>query len=191
MFFQPERQLALTDSLFLAQGDMYFSHMQTLTISVNMVGVMGKGLAARAKYQFPDVYVSYQDLCKRKTLQIGRPALVKRESSLADQLSEVPVETDYGTWFLLFATKRHWKEDSKIEYIVSGLDWLKQNYKSLGITSLALPALGCGLGNLDWKAVGPLMCSVVKDFDIKVCIYLPTEKPVEAKYLTPEYLLGR
>jgi O-acetyl-ADP-ribose deacetylase (regulator of RNase III) len=189
MFFQPDWQRALTDKLFLAQGDMFFSRMQTLTISVNVRGVMGKGLASRAKYQFPDVYVRYQDLCKQKKLQAGKPALVVRESSLMSELAETPYENGISTWFLLFPTKKHWKEDSKIEYVIDGLSWLEQNYKNLKIQSLALPALGCGLGNLEWKDVGPIMCSTVAKFDIPVCVYLPTEKPTEKEYLTREFLL--
>ena len=54
---------------------MFFSKMQTLTISVNIVGVMGKGIASRARYQFPDVFVYYQDLCKRKELKMGTPVV--------------------------------------------------------------------------------------------------------------------
>ena len=59
MFFEPTSRIELTQQLVLVKGDMFFSRMHTLTVSVNCVGVMGKGLASRAKYQFPDVYVLY------------------------------------------------------------------------------------------------------------------------------------
>lgn len=152
---------------------------------------MGKGLASRAKYQFPDVYVRYQDFCKQKKLRVGLPALIKTEMSLFSELSEI--STDYSSpsnWFLLFATKQHWRENSKLEYLVDGLHWLSEHYKKEGITSLALPALGCGLGHLSWAEVGPLMCNVLKNFDIPVCIYLPAEKKLSAEHLSPTYLLG-
>ena len=45
MFFLPVRRSRITSNLFLAEGDLFFSRMQTLTVSVNTVGVMGKGLA--------------------------------------------------------------------------------------------------------------------------------------------------
>jgi hypothetical protein len=61
MFFQPTWRSTLTQHMSLVEGDLFFSNMQTLTVSVNTVGIMGKGLASRAKYQFPDVYVIYQD----------------------------------------------------------------------------------------------------------------------------------
>jgi hypothetical protein len=55
------------------------------------------------------------------------------------------------------------------------LKWIQDNYKQQGIKSLAMPALGCGLGNLQWQDVGPLMCKFLKELDIQVCIYLPTD----------------
>ncbi len=60
MFFLPSRLIEITSQLSITDGDMFFLRMQTLTISVNCMGIMGKGLASHAKWQFPDVYVQYQ-----------------------------------------------------------------------------------------------------------------------------------
>jgi len=193
MFFQPRKRYHLTGNLYLVDGDMFFSQMQTLTISVNVVGIMGKGLASRAKYQFPDVYVFYQDICRQKVLKMGRPHLYKRETSLDRQLADDPSslpDLNTNKWFLLFPTKRHWRESSDISGIEEGLQWVRSNYKAEGIQSLAIPALGCGLGNLDWRDVGPLMCRYLADLEIQVAIYLPQEQQVVPEYLTREFLLG-
>jgi O-acetyl-ADP-ribose deacetylase (regulator of RNase III) len=190
LFFQPEILKKISHNISLAKGDMFYSKLQTLTISVNTVGVMGKGLASTSKYQFPDVYVAYQDLCKSKKLRVGKPAIIKREVVLSDIYAEMDHGAQKGTWFLLFPTKAHWRDDSKIEYIVDGMGWLDQHYKKEGIESLALPALGCGLGNLEWKQVAPVICSVVKHWDIQTCIYLPNESTIPDEYLQPEFLLG-
>ena len=56
--------------------------------------------------------------------------------------------------------------------------------------SLAMPALGCGLGGLDWKVVGPLMCKYLHGIGIDVAIYLPREHPVPRQYLTESHLLA-
>lgn len=192
MFFLPSRRWMLTSNLSLAEGDLFFSHMQTLTVSVNTVGVMGKGLASRAKYQFPRVYVHYQDLCHSGKLKIGKPQLYKRELPLEHELADVPETlSNYNSqkWFLLFPTKRHWKERADIKGIEEGLQWLAGNYKKEGIKSLAIPALGCGLGKLDWRDVGPLMCSYLKTFDISVAIYLPTERKFDKALRTKEFLI--
>jgi O-acetyl-ADP-ribose deacetylase (regulator of RNase III) len=194
MFFIPARRYLITESLFLAEGDMFFSNMQTLTVSVNTVGIMGKGLASRAKYQFPDVYVVYQDACRKKWLKMGKPYLYKREASFDDELIDEPgtVKTPNGVkWFLFFATKRHWRDNSDLNGIEEGLRWVAKNHVIEGIKSIALPALGCGLGNLDWKDVGPVMCRHLAELGIPVAIYLPREKEIPQKFLTPEYLLDK
>ncbi|GIV86884.1 MAG: Appr-1-p processing protein [Chloroflexus sp.] len=193
MFFEPRQRGRITDNLFWADGDMFFSHMQTLTISVNTVGVMGKGLASRAKYQFPDVYVVYQDVCRDKRLVMGKPYLYKREASLDNDLADEPLSLpnpNANKWFLLFPTKNHWREVSDPAGIEKGLQWLVENYKTKGIQSLAIPALGCGLGRLDWKEIGPLMCRYLSQMEIQVALYLPQEKPIASEFLTKEFLLG-
>jgi hypothetical protein len=192
MFFLPNRAYNLTPRLNLFEGDMFFSRNQTVTVSVNTVGVMGKGVASRAKYQFPDVYVYYQDLCRSKKLKMGQPQIYKRESSMDYDLADEPQSLTEGNlqkWFLLFPTKRHWREMSDINGIEDGLGWLISNYKQEGIKSLAMPALGCGLGKLEWKDVGPLMCKYLSRMDIDVAIYLPAEKIIPTEYFEAKYLL--
>jgi len=51
-----KNKIFLTNNLSLVSGDMFLSKMQTITITVNTVGVMGKGVALTAKNLFPDMY---------------------------------------------------------------------------------------------------------------------------------------
>ncbi|NEQ70115.1 MAG: macro domain-containing protein [Symploca sp. SIO2D2] len=196
-FFQPDWKARVADNLAVVKGDMFCSRMQTLTITVNCVGVMGKGLALTAKDRFPDIYVRYQDLCKKKQITPGKPCLYKRESSVFDELydEDLPIEAaedKFQTWFLFFPTKNHWRNKSNIGDIERGLQWLVENYQVQGIQSLAVPALGCGLGGLDWFRVGPLMCKyLVLMKDIQVVIYLPIEREIPSEHLTPEFLLSQ
>lgn len=193
IFFQPYRVIKLTPNLSVVDGDMFFSRMQTLTVSVNTVGIMGKGLASRAKYFFPDLFVHYQELCRKRTLRMGRPYLYKRESSLDYQLADEPQtlsNANLETWLLLFPTKNHWRDRADIHGIEEGLRWLQNHYRRLGIKSLAVPSLGCGLGQLDWQEVGPLLCRYLVKLDIPVHVYLPVEKKVPEELLTKEFLLG-
>ena len=192
LFFLPSRQIPLTDNLLLVEGDMFFSRMQTLTISVNTVSVMGKGLASRAKYQFPDLYVKYQDLCKSKILNMGKPYLYKREESLdfvlADE-SEKLTNLNLQTWFLLFPTKTDWRKIADSRGIEEGLKWLVAHYEKEGIKSLAIPALGCGLGWLSWGSVGPMLCKHLAKLKIRVNLYLPLERKIPDEQLSKDFLL--
>lgn len=194
LFFLPSRQIPLTETLSLVESDMFFSRMQTLTISVNTLGVMGKGLASRAKYQFPDVYVKYQDLCKNKILKMGKPYLYKREESLdfilADEAEKL-TNLNLQTWFLLFPTKTDWRKMADLRGIEEGLKWLVGQYRNEGIKSLAIPALGCGLGWLPWGVVGPILCTYLKQLAIPVSLSLPLERKIPEEQLKPDFLLNK
>jgi hypothetical protein len=75
IFFKPSYKARVGKNISLVEGDMFFSGMQTITVSVNLQGIMGKGLASRAKYQFPDVYVYYQDACRARRITATKPAI--------------------------------------------------------------------------------------------------------------------
>ncbi len=191
-FFAPDYEYPLTEYLSLLKGDMFFSGMQTLTVSVNTKGVMGKGLASRAKYQFPDVYIYYQDYCKSKKLGLGHPVIYKREASLDKELADTPSQIDKPnnyTWFLLFATKGDWRNNADIDGIIAGLKWLVNNYEKEGIKSLAIPALGCGLGRLEWKEMGPILCKYLSKLKIPVQLYIPAERHIPDEQLSKSFLL--
>ena len=193
IFFRADFAQKIGQKISLVRGDMFFSQMQTLTVSVNLQGIMGKGLASRAKYQFPDVYVAYQDMCRFKRLTASQPCLYKREASLDEELADQtdgPIKTpNAAKWFLLFATKRRWQENSRLEDIEAGLEWFRRNFEKEKVKSIAFPALGCGLGGLPWSEVGPLMCRKLHDIGIDVAIYLPQETKTNPEHLTEDYLL--
>ena len=55
-----------------------------------------------------------------------------------------------------------------MEYVESGLEYLVKNYDKLGIKSVAIPALGCGLGGLKWEEVKEKILSILSEIDDKV-----------------------
>ena len=194
LFFQPQRRIEIGDNILLVDGgDIFFSELQTLAVTVNLQGVMGKGLALRAREQFSDVYVEYEKACRAKKITATRPYLYKRETSVPDELTDLkpnkPIKNPVK-WFLLFATKRHWRTPSRLEDIESGLEWIQKSFQKAKIESLAMPALGCSLGGLSWIEVAPLMCKYLHGIGIPVEIYLPREYPIEEQYLTEPYLLA-
>ena len=193
MAILPRSRKQIGDNLSLIDGNLFFSRLQTLTIPVNLQGIMGSGLALYTKQKFPDVYVAYQDICRSKQITATQPYLYKREGSLDEELADFGANLTTSKavkWFLLFATKRKWRENSRLEDIEGGLNWIRHNFQTQGIKSLAMPALGCGLGGLDWKDVGPLMCKYLHGIGIPVAIYLPRGRRIARKYLTASHLLA-
>jgi O-acetyl-ADP-ribose deacetylase (regulator of RNase III)/uncharacterized protein YwgA len=152
-------------------GDMFKSSAQTLVNTVNCVGIMGKGIALEFKKRFPEMHEDYVRRCEAKEVKLGQPYLYR---------SLLP------PWILNFPTKDHWRSVSKLEDIVRGLQYLERHLKEWGITSLAVPPLGCGHGQLEWRVVGPTLYRHLKRLDIPVELYAPYGTPHEE--LQPTFL---
>lgn len=141
-------------------GDILSSPAQVITNAVNCVGVMGKGLALQFKSKYPSMFQDYSVRCKNNKVLPGRPYLYE----------------DDQVQILNFPTKRDWRETSLLSDIEEGLIYLSQNFREMGIYSLALPALGCGLGGLKWNEVKPLIEKYLSALpDLEVFIYLSEE----------------
>jgi O-acetyl-ADP-ribose deacetylase (regulator of RNase III)/uncharacterized protein YwgA len=152
-------------------GDILKSKAQTLINTVNCVGIMGKGIALEFKTRFPEMFKNYVERCERKEVKLGVPYLFKRST---------PPN------IINFPTKDHWKSVSRIDDIERGLRYLLDHYKNWGVTSLAIPPLGCGNGQLEWRAVGPLIYRYASQMDIPVELYAPYGTP--PKELTVSFL---
>ncbi|HLG39544.1 MAG TPA: macro domain-containing protein [Chitinophagaceae bacterium] len=121
------------------------SEAGALVNAVNLVGIMGKGIALQFKEHFPLNFKMYQKACKEGELQIGKMFVTETgQSTGAKHIINFPTKTD-------------WRSFTRIEYVEQGLDDLVRVIKELEVRSVALPALGCGNGGLDWKIVKPLI----------------------------------
>lgn len=147
-------------SVTIASGDLLQSSCQTLVNTVNCVGIMGKGIAAQFKRRYPDMFVDYARRCERHEVKLGKPY----------------VFATAGRLIVNFPTKDHWRAVSRLEDIISGLEYLEKHYREWGITSIAVPPLGCGNGQLEWKVVGPTLYRYLSRLDIPVELYAPREE---------------
>lgn len=139
------------------KGNILESSAQVVTNPVNCVGVMGKGLALQFKNKYPIMFKDYVKQCAAGNIKPGKPYLW---------------EDDF-VQILNFPTKRHWRDNSLLIDIEDGLKYLASNYDNMGIDSLAIPPLGCGLGGLDWVDVKYLMEKYLSGIDLEVYIYVP------------------
>ena len=88
----------------------------------------------------------------------------------------------YPRYIINFPTKCHWKGKSKIEDIKNGLKSLVAEIQRLGISSIAIPPLGCGNGGLNWAEVKPLIKSAFARLpDVRVFIFEPSGAPAAEK----------
>ena len=130
-------------------GDIFAHKAQAYVNPVNCVGVMGKGLALQFKSRYPDMFHHYQDACRKGLVTPSRPLVYTRAGqSNCDSSSHAHPE-----FIISLATKRHWRDKSKISDITEGLQALAQEIQNRSIKTIAIPAIGAGLGGLPWPQV--------------------------------------
>lgn len=135
------------------RGNILLSDSQAIVIPVNLLGIAGAGLAKQWAKADPDAAHAYKKLCKSNLVGMGQVSL-------------------FGRW-ILFPTKDDWHNPSQIDHILAGLIDLRIRREIWGLTSIAIPALGCGLGGLEWTNVRTLIETVFQDVDTQINIYPP------------------
>lgn len=156
---------------YMKTGDLLASKMQTLVNTVNCVGVMGKGIAFAFKQRYPDMFEDYKTRCAKKQVKLGEPYLYR--------ISE-------NRYIVNFPTKAHWKNNSQLHDIERGLQYLAKHIREWGITSMAIPPLGCGNGRLNWEEVRPLINKYLIPLRIPLEIYEPFQNPTIKKRKTSD-----
>ncbi len=162
------------------QGDILQAEAEALVNTVNCVGVMGRGIALHFKHAYPANFKAYAAACKRGDVQPGRMFVYD---------TEMPAPR----WIVNFPTKRHWRSKSRIEDIESGMDALVDELRTRGISSVAIPPLGSGLGGLAWRDVRPVIASALANLpDVRAIVYEPGGHPQgTAATAAPKMTAGR
>ena len=129
------------------KGNMFTSDADCLINTVNCEGYMGKGIAYQFKMRFPENNKEYIKSCRNGSLTIGK----------------VCSYVEDGITIINFPTKDKWRESSKVEYIISGMDALIAEIPKLNVKKIAIPPLGCGNGGLRWYEVKKIIEDKIVD----------------------------
>jgi O-acetyl-ADP-ribose deacetylase (regulator of RNase III) len=152
--------------IVITSGDLFESPAQTLVNATNCIGIMGGGIAKAFRERYPAMYFEYVKECER-----GHHTPTEPHFWFNDDCRLFP--EDGHKHVLNIATKTEPKCRSTIENIRLGLFTTALRAKEWGITSLAIPALGCGLGGLDWAEVRPHIEEVGKLIPVPIELYEP------------------
>jgi O-acetyl-ADP-ribose deacetylase (regulator of RNase III) len=149
-----------------AEGNLLDADVEALVNAVNCVGVMGKGIALQFKLAFPGNFREYEKACRAGQVRLGRMFIVPTGKQ------------GNPAYIVNFPTKYHWRDKSRLEDIEAGLSDLVSQVRRLGIRSIAVPALGCGLGGLEWPRVKPLIVAAFEQLpDVMVMVFGPHDAP--------------
>jgi len=143
------------------QGDLLDADVDALVNAVNTVGVMGKGIALAFKQRFPANFQAYTAACQRGEVQTGRMFVTETQALLGPR------------WIVNFPTKQHWRDPSRLAWVQGGLQDLRRFLLEASASSVALPALGAGLGGLGWPAVRDEIEAALSDLVVDIRVYEP------------------
>lgn len=127
------------------KGNMFECNADCLINTVNCEGFMGKGIAYQFKMKFPENNKSYIKACKSGELTVGK----------------VHYYIEDGITIVNFPTKNKWRENSRIEYIETGMDSFIELLSKIDVKKIAIPPLGCGNGGLLWTDVKEIIDSKI------------------------------
>lgn len=143
-------------------GNLLQAHAEALVNAVNCVGVMGRGIALQFKQAYGENFKAYVAACTRGEVQPGRMFVFETRAVAGPK------------YIINFPTKRDWRSKSRLEDIDAGLIALVEEIQRRTIRSIAIPALGSGLGGLDWQIVRPRIEAAFAPFmQVDVLVYEP------------------
>lgn len=135
----------------IERGDMFADDADILVCPTNCRGVMGAGLAKVFARVYKEQTVFYKKLIRAKG--------ARKPGSLCAKPGMRNINEAARVWFV--ATKDHWQNPSQIEWVRDGFksisDNITQVINGLDVENrpilIHIPALGCGLGELEWDDV--------------------------------------
>lgn len=146
-------------------GNICLDRSEALVNTVNCEGVSGAGIAEQFKEVFPDNYESYRLYCQKGKLKPGHLCVY-----VIPNLASVS-----STPRAIFnvATKNRWKNASQMAWVKSGINEIAHFMEIFRYKSVAIPALGCGNGGLNWNTVRGLIVNRFIQEDYLTTIYEP------------------
>lgn len=152
-----------------ASGNLLTNDAEALVNTVNLDGVMGKGIALQFAKAFPEILPPYEAACRSGELAPGRVQVIERPGLVNPR------------YIINVPTKRHWRGKSRMADIDAGLADLVRMVQERGIRSIAVPPLGCGLGGLSWDDVLPRIERAFAALpEVEVRLFAPAGAPAPA-----------
>ena len=141
---------------YISKGDIFaLDNIQGYAHGCNCAGAMGKGIAVQFKNKFPKMYLEYKKLCSENKFNPG----------------DVFDYKYHDIHIYNLGTQLTWRTKAKIEYIKSSLITMLELASADNVKSIALPAIGAGLGGLKWEDVKDII-NIVSEHYPKIDLYV-------------------
>lgn len=161
-------------------GDVFAADADAIAHGVNTRGIMGAGIAVHFRNKYPEMHLQYADVCDRYGF------------ALAGTYFAYTAENGEVIYNLFTQTL----PGANADYALverSALAMLLDAERT-GVKSIAIPAIGCGIGGLELHNVQWLLNAIFKNSDVKLTMHLqgtdPNEEVLVAKVPTPATVFG-
>lgn len=148
--------------------DVFAAGAHAIVNPVNCMGVSGLGLALKFKEDFPGNFNRYKAYCQGGNLRPGGIFFTQED---------FPAAPDGKVYIVNLATKDHWKNPSEIEWIIDGVRLLRSWAEEFKVKSIACPALGSGLGQMNWADVENIIASEFENSAVEIIVHPPKMGP--------------
>ncbi len=127
-----------------------------VVVPVNCLGAMGAGLALAAAKRWPEIVGPYKAVCRSEAMRPGELHVFAANRRV---------------W--LASTKRDWRDPSRGSWAIECAEQIAEmTHHRDDVVRVAVPALGCGLGGLSWRAYGPAIAEALRGGADHATIYL-------------------
>lgn len=129
---------------------------------VNLVGVMGAGIAREVARRWPQCLEPYRAACRDGRLRRGTVLAWQRPGE------GLVIHTP---------TKQHWREPSELALLRASIEALLGEATALAVRTVHVPHLGCGLGTLSWDDVRPMLeAGAARYPTLRICVHPPPRR---------------
>jgi len=140
------------------RGDLFTTELRAIGHGVNCSGVMGAGIAKPIKEKYPNNFSNYEAACRGGFLAPGETMVVVEDGMSIFNIASQSRPGRFARYDWLFS---------------AALDAAEQAV-GMGIDSIAIPMIGCGIGGLEWPKVSHCLETVEaiidNDFEWEVWI---------------------
>ena len=139
------------------EGNLFDNFHQAYAHGVSNLGIMGRGIALEFKERYPEMFEEYRVRCNNGILKPGECFFYHGD------IIDLPSVFNLVTQDNIFQAQQ--------EFLEKGIKEMYMTACEKGITDIAMPEIGCGLGNLHINDLIESLSPFIEDSRHHITIY--------------------
>jgi O-acetyl-ADP-ribose deacetylase (regulator of RNase III) len=135
------------------KGDLFQTEIQTIVHGCNAQGVMGSGIAKIIREKYPKAYERYVNEHNTNGLNLGKLVVVPCGDRVKDFANYKIIVNAITQEFFGRENDRYVSYDA-VDDVMTRINNFAEMY---GITQIAMPQIGAGLGNGSWEVISAII----------------------------------